>query len=132
MTTESHSDKVRLDRWLWASRFFKTRSLAAEAIDGGKVQVNDVRVKRSKQIEIGDVLHIRKPPYEFIVEVRQLAEHRAAAKVAQTFYQETPESAHSREMLRTQLKLQPKAAYDGGGRPNKRDRRQIDRFKRGR
>jgi ribosome-associated heat shock protein Hsp15 len=130
MTREPHHDKVRLDRWLWASRFFKTRSLAAEAIDGGKVQVNGTRVKRSKQIEIGDVLRIRKPPFEFTVAVRELAEHRAAAKVAQGFYEETPESLRARELLRTQLRLQPDADYEGRGRPTKRERRQIDRFKR--
>ena len=122
---------MRLDKWLWAARFFKTRSLAAEAVDGGKVQVNGTRVKRSKLIEAGDVLRIRKPPYEFTVEVREPAQHRAAAKVAQTYYEETPESVRGRELLHTQLKHQPGTEYEGKGRPTKRDRRRIERFKRG-
>jgi ribosome-associated heat shock protein Hsp15 len=120
-----------LDRWLWAARFYKTRSIAADAIDGGKVQVNGTRVKRSKLIETGDQLRIRKPPYEFVVAVLQLSEHRGPAKVAQALYEETPESVHARETLRTQLKHQPNASYEGKGRPTKKDRRLIDRLKRG-
>ena len=125
-------DKVRLDRWLWAARFFKTRSLAAEAIDGGKVQLNGTRVRRSKMIVVGDLLRITKPPYELTIEVLQPAEHRVSAKLAQDFYAETPESASARELLRAQLKYQPSTSYEGKGRPTKRDRRVIDRFKRGR
>ena len=125
-------DKVRLDRWLWAARFYKTRSIAADAIDGGKVQVNGTRVKRSKLIEVGDRLRIRKPPYEFVVGVMRLSEHRGPAKIAQTLYEETPESVHAREALRSQLKHQPVTAFEGKGRPTKKDRRLIDRFKRGR
>jgi ribosome-associated heat shock protein Hsp15 len=132
MITGPQGDKVRLDRWLWAARFFKTRSLAAEAVDGGKIQVNGARVKRSKLVEVGDVLRIRKPPYEFTVEVREPAQHRPAAKVAQGFYEETPESLRRRELLRQQLKHQPSAEHEGKGRPTKRDRRRIERFKRGR
>ncbi len=131
MTSEPPADKVRLDRWLWAARFYKTRSIAADAIDGGKVQVNGTRVKRSKLIETGDQLRIRKPPYEFVVAVLQLSEHRGPAKVAQALYEETPESVHARETLRTQLKHQPNASYEGKGRPTKKDRRLIDRLKRG-
>ena len=132
MTREPPADKVRLDRWLWAARFYKTRSLAADAIDGGKVQVNGSRVKRSKLIQTGDLLRIRKPPYEFVVAIQELSEHRGPAKVAQTLYEETPESVHAREKLRTQLKQQPAASYEGKGRPTKKDRRLIDEFKRGR
>ncbi len=131
MTMEPSVDKVRLDRWLWAARFYKTRSVAADAIDGGKVQVNGTRVKRSKLIEVGDRLRIRKPPYELVVGVVQLSEHRGPAKVAQTLYEETPESVAAREKLRTQLKHQPATSYEGKGRPTKKDRRLIDRFKRG-
>lgn len=131
MTRDSHEDKVRLDRWLWAARFFKTRSLAADAIDGGKVQVNGTRVKRSKLVQIGDQLRIRKPPYEFVLMVRELSEHRGPAKVAQALYEETPESLRARDTLRTQLKHQPAATYEGKGRPTKKDRRMIERFRRG-
>ena len=125
-------DRVRLDRWLWAARFYKTRSLAAAAVDGGKVQVNGTRVKRSSLVHVGDTVRVRKPPYETVVEILELSEHRGPAKVAQTLYQETPESAAAREKLRSQLKHQPNAAYEGKGRPTKKDRRDIDRFKRGR
>jgi ribosome-associated heat shock protein Hsp15 len=131
MTREPPADKVRLDRWLWAARFYKTRSIAADAIDGGKVQVNGTRVKRSKLIETGDRVRIRKPPYEFVVAVLELSEHRGPAKVAQALYEETPESVQVRETLRTQLKHQPTASYEGKGRPSKKDRRMIDRLKRG-
>ncbi len=132
MTRGPSGDKVRLDRWLWAARFFKTRSLAAEAVDGGKVQVNGTRVRRSKMIAVGDLLRITKPPYEFAIEVLQLAEHRVSAKLAQDFYAETADSASARELLSAQLKYQPSTSYEGKGRPTKRDRREIDRFKRGR
>ncbi len=132
MTEGPSGDKVRLDRWLWAARFFKTRSLAAEAIDGGKVQVNGNRVKRSKMIVVGDLLRITKPPYEFAMEVLQPAEHRVSAHLAQDFYAETADSVRARELLSAQLKNQPSTSYDAKGRPTKRDRREIDRFKRGR
>ena len=132
MTRGPSGDKVRLDRWLWAARFFKTRSLAAEAIDGGKVQLNGTRVRRSKMITVGDQLRITKPPYELTIEVLQPAEHRVSAKLAQDFYAETAESVRARELLRAQLKYQPSTSYEGKGRPTKRDRRVIDRFKRGR
>lgn len=122
---------IRLDRWLWAARFYKTRSLAAAAIDGGKVQLNGTRVKRSNLVHVGDAVRVRKPPYETTVEIVELSEHRGPAKVAQTLYRETDESVAAREQLRTQLKLQPNVAFDGKGRPTKKDRREIDRFKRG-
>ena len=131
MPTDPNTRKVRLDRWLWAARFFKTRSLAATAIDGGKVQLNGTRVTRSNLVHVGDTVRVRKPPYETTVEIVELSEHRGPAKVAQTLYRETPESLAAREMLRTQLKHQPNVAYDGKGRPTKKDRRNIDRFKRG-
>jgi len=131
MSSNPVPDKVRFDRWLWAARFFKTRSLAAAAIDGGKVQLNGTRVKRSNLVHAGDTVRVREPPYETTVEVVELSEHRGPAKVAQTLYRETPESLAAREMLRSQLKHQPNVAYDGKGRPTKKDRRNIDRFKRG-
>jgi ribosome-associated heat shock protein Hsp15 len=131
MSRELASNPVRLDRWLWAARFFKTRSLAATAIDGGKVQVNGARVKRASHVHEGDLVRIRKPPYETTVEVVALSEHRGPAKAAHELYRETAESVAARELLRTQLKSQPSLAYEGKGRPTKRDRRAIDQFKRG-
>jgi ribosome-associated heat shock protein Hsp15 len=83
---------VRLDRWLWAARFYKTRPLAVAAIDGGKVQVNGDRVKRSKLIKPGDQVRIRQDPYEYLIEVTELADKRGSAKVAATLYQESAES----------------------------------------
>ncbi len=130
MTTTTHPDKVRLDRWLWAARFYKTRSLAATAIDGGKVQLNGTRVKRSQLVHAGDLIRIRKPPYEFVVEVRALSEHRGSAAVAQTLYQETGESVARREALREQMRSQPTVAFNGKGRPTKKDRRRIEQLKR--
>ena len=129
---ESHtSDKVRLDRWLWAARFFKTRSLAATAIDGGKVQLNGARVKRSAQVHAGDEVRVRKPPYEFVLEVLEPAEHRGSAAEAQQLYRETEQSLRTRETLREQMRLQPHVSFEGKGRPTKKDRRELDRFRRG-
>jgi ribosome-associated heat shock protein Hsp15 len=129
MNERSSLTEVRVDRWLWAARFFRTRSLAARAVDGGKVQVNGTRVKRSRNVAQGDELRIRKPPFEYIVTVRRLSERRGAAPDARLLYDETPESIHARESLRSQLRHQPNAIYEGKGRPTKRDRRRIDRLK---
>ncbi len=120
---------VRLDKWLWAARFFKTRSLAAEAIDGGKVHVNGVRAKPAKEVRPGYELSIRKGPYEFIVVVKGLSERRGPAKEAAELYEETPESIARREQLREQLALTAPLASEG--RPSKKDRRQLAAFKRG-
>jgi ribosome-associated heat shock protein Hsp15 len=86
MPEQTSPDKVRLDRWLWAARFYKTRSLAARAIDGGKVQLNGTRVKRSALVHHDDTVRIRKPPVEYVVRVRELSEHRGSASVAQALY----------------------------------------------
>lgn len=123
---------VRLDKWLWAARFYKTRSLAADAIDGGKVQVNGARVKRARPVAVGDELRIRKPPFEFVLTVCALSEHRRSAAEARALYEETPDSIAAREKLRSQLRHEPTVAYEGKGRPTKKERRAIDRFKRGR
>jgi ribosome-associated heat shock protein Hsp15 len=123
--------RVRLDKWLWAARFFKTRSAAADAIDGGKVDANGERAKRSRLVQPGDVLVLRRPPYEHHVVVRGLAETRGPAKIAVTLYEETPESRAARERLAYQLKNAPVMTFQGTGRPTKRDRRVIDKLKRG-
>jgi len=120
---------VRLDRWLWAARFYKTRSQAAEGIDGGKVQLNGARVKRSRLVHVGDTVRLRKPPYEWILVVKSLSEHRGGASEAQLLYQETVESASARERIHLGLRAQASVAYDGRGRPTKRERREIDRMK---
>jgi ribosome-associated heat shock protein Hsp15 len=125
------TDAVRLDRWLWAARFYKTRSQAAEAIDGGKVQLNGVRAKRAAAVRRDDLVRIRRPPYEVTVVVRGLSGHRGPAVTARALYQETPESAEARERLRLQLRVQTTPRFEGKGRPTKRDRRALDRWREG-
>lgn len=126
----SDDEKVRVDKWLWAARFFKTRSLAAEAIGGGKILVNEDRPKPAKLIGIGDEVRVRLGPYEHIIVVRGLSERRGPASVAATLYEETAASVASRARLSEQLRMAPAAfVYEEKGRPTKRDRREIDRFR---
>ncbi|MGH7673339.1 MAG: RNA-binding S4 domain-containing protein [Gemmatimonadales bacterium] len=119
---------VRLDRWLWAARFFKTRALAAAAVAGGKVHVHGVRAKPAKQIRPGDTLRIRVGPHEWLVTVRVLSEQRGPPKAAQALYEESPEGRAARERLAEQLKMAPAPAYQGKGRPTKKQRREIERL----
>ena len=119
-------DQTRIDKWLWAARFFKTRQIAIDAINAGRVHVNDERVKPAKTIKVGDVLLVRKPPYEWRIVVMSVAEKRVAAKLAETFYAETEESLLARESLRKELKDLPPPVFPG--RPTKKDRRVIDKF----
>ena len=121
--------RVRLDKWLWAARFFKTRGLAADAIDGGKVDVNGARVKRAKMVQPGDEVRIRQSPFEHIVLVRGISERRGPASVAATLYEETAESKAKREALATQIRSMPADDWESG-RPTKRDRRAIERLRR--
>jgi ribosome-associated heat shock protein Hsp15 len=129
-TPDSAPTKVRLDKWLWAARFFKTRSLAAEAIAAGKVQVGGDRAKPAKLLQQGDEVRIRLGPYEHTVHVRALSERRGPASVAATLYEETPDSIAARARLAEQLRMAPAAfVYEEKGRPTKRDRRELDRFR---
>jgi ribosome-associated heat shock protein Hsp15 len=132
MTPVAASERVRLDRWLWAARFFKTRGLAAEAIDGGKVQVNGERAKRAKQVGVNDTVRVRQGPYEFLVVVLGLAERRGSAAVAAEMYHETPESREAREKRALELKSVNAAFVDEAERPTKRDRRRLEKFRRDR
>ncbi len=127
---EAAPNKVRLDRWLWAARWFKTRALASRALAGGKIRVNGERPKRARLIGLGDEVRIRRGPFEFHVIVRGLAEQRGPASVAARLYQETPTSVEARSRLALALRQQPQISYDGTGRPTKRDRRAIERLKR--
>ena len=120
--------RVRLDRWLWAARFFKTRSEAAAAVGGGKIRVNGDRPKPAKLVALADELRIRKGSVEFHVVVRALAEQRGPATVARTLYEETSESRGARARQAARRKARPTPVYDGKGRPTKRDRRQLDRW----
>ncbi|MFL5403878.1 MAG: RNA-binding S4 domain-containing protein [Gemmatimonadales bacterium] len=121
--------KIRLDKWLWAARFYKTRALAAEAIGGGKVQVNGERVKRAKALQLGDEVRIRLGPYEHAVLVRALSDRRGPAAQAAALYDEKPESRAAREAMALQLKSLHAAFVPERGRPTKKDRREINRLK---
>ncbi len=119
-------DRVRLDRWLWAARFFKTRALAAAAVAGGKVQVNGSRAKPAKQVQVGDNLRVRLGPYDWIITVSAVTERRGSARDAQLLYDESPDGRAARERLAEAHKLAPTPAYQGKGRPTKRDRRKLE------
>ena len=127
MQSDDTVEKFRIDKWLFAARFFKTRSLAAEAIERGRVSVNDQRVKPAKVLAIGDKLTIRINNYQYDIEVLGLSNKRGSASVAQQLYRETDESREKRELLAARLKAQPQPFYTKG-RPTKRDRREIERF----
>jgi len=114
---------VRLDIWLWAARFFKTRSLAKQAIEGGKVEANDLPVKPSRPVHAGDRLSIRRGEERFVVEVTGLSEQRGSGTVAQALYRETDASRAAREALREQRHMQGPAAP--ATKPDKRARRLI-------
>ena len=126
---EPDDERIRLDKWLWAARFFKTRSLASEAIAGGKVQVNGDRAKRARPLQIGDEVRVRQGPYEFLVIVRALSGRRGPAAVAAELYEERPESRAAREAMALQLKTMHTAFVPEKGRPTKRDRRDLERLK---
>ncbi len=131
MNPEEQSQTVRLDKWLWSVRFFKTRSLATDAVSSGKVLVDGSRAKPARQICIGQHLSIRKGPFEFSVQVDRLIEKRVGAKDAQTAYSESEESIQKRVELQEKLK-DDRILSQGerlAGRPNKRDRRLIHKFK---
>ena len=119
--------KLRLDKWLWAARFYKTRSLAKQAIEGGKVQCDGTRAKPSKEIEVGVEVRLRQGLDERTVVVSALSEQRRGAPEAQLLYTETAESIKQRETLSEQRKSQPHLMTNT--KPNKRDRRLIHRFK---
>lgn len=122
-------DKLRLDKWLWAARFFKTRSLAKAAIEGGKVQLDGHRVKVSKEISSGDTLHIRQGWDEKVVTVLALSDQRRGAPEAQTLYCETADSIKRREQASALRKAAGGMIERPAQRPNKKQRRQIHRFK---
>lgn len=121
--------RVRLDKWLWAARFYKTRSLAAAAIEGGKVDVNGERAKRGRPLKVGDSVSVRNPPFETQAIVCTLSEHRGRAADAARLYAETPASTAAREAMAAQLRSLPKPVFERG-RPTKKDRRTLDRWRR--
>jgi len=121
--------RVRLDKWLWAARFYKTRGLASDAIAGGKVQVNGDRAKRARPVQPGDEIRIRQGPYEHHVVVRALSGRRGPASAAAELYEETPASRAAREARALQLKSIHAAFVPDKGRPTKKDRRELGRLK---
>lgn len=126
---ESNS-KVRADKWLWAARFYKTRGLSAEAINGGKIEVNGEKAKRSRLIQAGDRIRIRSGPFEYLVLVRGVSEKRGSAPIAQALYEEDPESLKAREVTAAHLRAMNAGGAYEGGRPTKKDRREIEKARR--
>lgn len=122
--------RVRLDKWLWAARFFKTRGLAAEAVAGGKVHVGGQRSKPSHVVRIGEILRVQRDPDEYTVAVKALSDRRGPVKEAVLLYEETAESRARREQLAEQRRLQHLAFPQPSARPTKQDRRRIVRFTR--
>ena len=117
---------MRIDKWLWAARFFKTRALAVEAIEGGRVSLNGERTKPAKPVKVGDSLAIRRPPFEHLILVKALSEKRGAAAIAAALYAETEESRARRAQLAAEMKSQPQPRFKG--RPTKKTRRDYERW----
>lgn len=124
----AEAERLRIDKWLWAARFFKTRSLAAQAVEGGKVRLNEVRVKPAKELRIGDVLRIQIGETEWSVKVLGLAAQRRSAPEAQALYEESEESKKQREERAAARKQFLDPYRTDAGRPTKKDRRMIRRF----
>jgi len=124
-------EKLRIDKWLWAARFFKTRSLAKAAIEGGKVQVAGQRVKVSREIAVGDLLQVRQGWDDRVVRVLALSDQRRGAPEAQRLYEETAESIARREAAAAARRAAGGMLGRPTGRPSKKERRQIHRFRQG-
>ena len=126
---EAPAGRVRLDKWLWAARFYKTRALAAEAIDGGKVAVAGERAKRARLVSAGDHVAVRHGAFETALIVRGVSIRRGSATIAAELYEETPASRAARERIQLQMKL-ARVTYDfPEGKPDKKQRREIDRWR---
>jgi len=132
MTERTTKSRVRLDKWLWAARFYKTRSQASSAVKGGKVDIDGVRAKPSAQLRIGAEIEVRKGPYRFELAVIALGEKRRNAEYAQTLYAETPDSITRREQTASRIVSERAARPRGwtGGRPTKKQRRDLENFRR--
>ena len=129
MSAGDANGRVRLDKWLWAARFYKSRSLAKTAVEGGKVHLNDARVKAAKEIRVGDTLAITRGEAVQTVVVTGIAERRGSATVAATLYAETTESIDARESIRAQRRMERAGLTVPKRRPSKRDRRQLRNMK---
>ena len=122
---------VRMDKWLWAARFFKTRSLAGRACELGRIEANGQQAKASRQVRVGDLLRVKNEGGEFQVEVLLLSETRGPAVIAQTLYGETEASRESRLRLAAERRAMPHYEAAREGKPSKRDRRKLDRLRSG-
>lgn len=119
-------ERVRIDKWLWAARFFKTRSAATEAVNGGRIHVNDVRAKPAKEVAVGDTVELTVGDMPWTVVVCGLADKRGSAQIAATLYEETERSRVERERRIADRRFARPMGADLGARPTKRDRRRID------
>lgn len=127
---QEQSRRVRLDKWLWAARFYKTRGLSADAIDAGKIEVNGDRAKRARLVQAGDRVRIRIGPYEHVITIKDVSERRGSAPIAQALYEEDAESRKAREVMAAHVRaMNANTGYESG-RPTKKDRREIERLKR--
>ncbi len=122
-------DGVRIDKWLWAARFFKTRAMAARACELGRIVSNGQIAKPAREVRVGDLLRVKNDSGEFVIEVRALSEMRGPAPVAQGLYRETEESRAARQKEADERKAMPHFDDFRYGRPNKRERREISRFR---
>ena len=132
MNTEQHKSSLRIDKWLWAARFFKTRALAAKACDLGRIRSNEVEAKPARDVRVGDMLRVKNEGGEFHVEVLTLSDIRGPAAVAKALYRETAESFERREREAAERKAMQQYAPLPERRPTKRDRRRIIQFRGGR
>ena len=121
---------VRMDKWLWAARFFKTRSLAGRACELGRIESNGQHAKAAREVRVGDMLRVKNDSGEFHIEVLALSEMRGPAPVAQTLYRETEASHELRRKLAEERRMMPRIESSREGKPSKRDRREIDRLRR--
>ncbi|HEX2722296.1 MAG TPA: RNA-binding S4 domain-containing protein [Gemmatimonadaceae bacterium] len=129
-TEGENPTRVRIDKWLWAARFYKTRGLSAEAIDAGKIEVNGDRAKRSRLVQAGDRIRIRSGPYEHIIQVKAVTSARGSAAIAQALYEEEAESRKAREATAAHVRAMSGGRGYEAGKPTKKDRREIDRMRR--
>lgn len=123
------TERVRMDKWLWAARFFKTRALATKACDLNRVHCNGSSVKAARDVKVGDTLQVKNASGDFEIEVLQLSDMRGPAPVARTLYRETEESIENRRKAAEERRLMPFLEATGEGRPSKRDRRDMDRLR---
>jgi ribosome-associated heat shock protein Hsp15 len=121
--------ETRIDKWLWAARFYKTRSLATTAAAGGKVEVNGESAKPSKMVKVGDRVRLRVGPVEYQLTVTGIGERRGSAPAAQALYEELPGSKELRERIAAQRRFASPPAYEEKGKPSKKDRRAMDRWR---